>query len=316
MTFDECLRAVEEAFRLYAEGQTLKPELLHVEARGGEFHVKAGGLRVGQSNWYFALKANGGFFRNQELRGMPNIQGTITLADAENGYPLAIMDSTEITRQRTGAATAVAAKYLARPDSSVVTICGAGNQARVQIKALAHVLPLKRAYIFGRDRERASLLAAALTRELGFEVTAVSDLSAALIESQVCVTCTPARGSYLRKEDVPRGMFIAAVGADSPDKQELDPRLVADCKLVVDILEQCAHVGELHQAIKAGLMKREDASAELGQVVAGQKRGRTEADEVIVFDSTGTAFQDAAAAALVYEKAVSQRTGTLFDFFG
>jgi ornithine cyclodeaminase/alanine dehydrogenase-like protein (mu-crystallin family) len=108
LDFADYVRAVENAFRLHAEGLVLKPELMHVDAPAGEFHIKAGGLK--SSRPVFALKANGGFFRNRERFGMPNIQGAIILADAENGYPLAIMDSTEITRQRTGAATAVAAE--------------------------------------------------------------------------------------------------------------------------------------------------------------------------------------------------------------
>jgi alanine dehydrogenase len=132
MPFEVYVEDVEQAYRLYAEGKTPKPGLMHVDSVDGEFHIKAGGLELGKR--FFALKVNGGFFHNTERFGMPNIQGAILLCDGENGYPLAIMDSTEITMKRTGAAAAVAAKYLARPESAIVTICGCGTQGRVELK--------------------------------------------------------------------------------------------------------------------------------------------------------------------------------------
>src|SRR5258708_2454372 len=144
LTLPDYVRVVENAFRLHAEGSTLAPALAHVDAIGGEFHIKAGGLNGPTP--YFGLKVNGGFFQNKARNGMPNIQGLIVLSRADNGLPLAVMDSIEITIQRTGASTAVAAKYLARPDSRVVTICGCGNQGRIQLTALKQVLPLERAY--------------------------------------------------------------------------------------------------------------------------------------------------------------------------
>src|SRR5262245_17876434 len=140
----ECITAVEQAFKLYAEGQTLPPGVLGVHTRDGGFHIKAAGLKLART--YFAAKVNGNFFRNAELYGMPNIQGIIMLCDGENGYPLALMDSIEITILRTGAATAVAAKYLARDNARVATICGCGNQGRIQIKALMIVRRLEQVY--------------------------------------------------------------------------------------------------------------------------------------------------------------------------
>lgn len=315
LTFDECLEAVENAFRLYAEGQTLKPELMHVDAPpDGEFHVKAGGLNL-TSGSYFALKANGGFFRNRELYDLPNIQGSIILTNAANGYPLAIMDSTEITRQRTGAATAIAAKYLARQNSTVAVVCGSGNQARIQLKSLARVLPLEKALVFGRNKENAQKFAEEMSEELGFDVLPSFNLGDCLENADVCVTCTPAKNYFLKKEDVPPGMFIAAVGADSPDKQELEPALLRSAKVVADVLEQSIHVGEVNHAIKNGLMKKADVYGELGEIIAGKKRGRASSEEIIIFDSTGTAFQDAAAAAIVYEKAIETGRGTTFDLY-
>jgi len=300
---DECIAAVEQAFKAHAEGRALAPGVLGVHARDGGFHIKAAGLELARP--YFAAKVNGNFFQNKQRFGMPNIQGVILLCDAENGYPLALMDSIEITILRTGAATAVAAKYLARPDSRVATICGCGNQGRVSLRALTKVRQLETAYLFDLDQSQAERLADGLSGELQIEVKAVRDLAAAVGKSDICVACTPSKRYYLNQSDIPPGMFIAAVGADNEEKQEIDPRLMATSKVVVDSLAQCAAIGDLHHALALGLMTEADVHAELGEVIAGQKPGRVAAEEIIVFDSTGTALQDVAAAAIVYEKAQS-----------
>ena len=307
LTLSECTAAVEQALRLHAAGASLPPAVLSVPAAGGAFHVKAAGLRLGRT--YFAAKANGNFPDNPIRRGLPAIQGVIVLCDGDDGRPLALMDSIEITVLRTGAVTALAARHLARPDSKVVTVCGCGLQGRVQLRALAGVLNLRQAYVFDRELARARRLALDLEGELGFPIEPVAELETALGRSDICVTCTPARRFFLRREAVPRGAFIAAIGADNPDKQELDPTLVASSKLVVDDLEQCSGLGELHHALRAGLLDRSRVHAELAAVVSGQRPGRTSADEIIVFDSTGTALQDAAAAAWVYERALAAGAG-------
>jgi len=307
------IEVVENAFRAYAMGETLSLGLLHVDTPDGEFHIKVGGIK--DPRVYCGLKMNGGFFQNQNRFGLPNIQGTIALFDGENGYPLAFMDSIEITINRTGATTAVAAKYLARPDSHIATICGCGNQGRVQLRFLNEVLPIDTAYAFDLQEGIAESYAEEMAEDLGITVTPVDDLAAAVGASDICVTCTPSKEYFLEQEWVPAGAFVAAVGADSPGKQEIDPRLMASSAVVVDILEQCANVGELHHAIAAGLMDGDDVHAELGQIIAGQRPGRTRDDEITLFDATGTGLQDAAGAAAAYERAIAAGTGSFFDFF-
>ncbi|HEY6243930.1 MAG TPA: ornithine cyclodeaminase family protein [Pyrinomonadaceae bacterium] len=314
LTLGDYIKVVEDAFRLYAEGKTPRTALLHVDGKEGEFHVKAGGL--GSDRIYFGLKVNGGFFQNQTRFGLPNIQGAIYLADATNGTPLALMDSKEITIKRTGAATAVAAKYLARRNSKVVTICGCGNQGRIQLEALMEILPISRVHAFSRNRRTAELFAQETADSLHVAVDVVTNLNDAIRFSDVCVTCTPAKSFFVSKESVSPGTFIAAVGADSPDKQELDPELLASSKVVVDILEQCAHVGELHHALEAGLLPREYVHAEVGEIIAGRKQGRTSDQEITIFDSTGTALQDVAAAAAIYERAIERGIGQDFKIAG
>ena len=325
---DACRDAVAEAFRQHGSGAAPTPGVLGVPAPGGGFHVKAGLLRK-DGRAYFAAKVNGNFFENERF-GLPRIQGVVVLCDAGDGSPLAILDSASITTLRTAAATAVAAKLLARPDSSTVAICGCGVQGRAQLRALARVLPLKRAFAFDGDPQRAESFAREFSdssskREegerrgprgrLASRVVAVGparSLDEALLASDVVVTCTPSKKSLLFPSSALRpGTFVAAVGADAEDKQEIDPALLASAKVVTDVTAQCAAFGDLHHAIVAGAMASGDVHAELGEIVAGVKPGRTSEGEIVVFDSTGMALQDVAAAAAAFEAA--RRSGRGLD---
>ena len=308
LTLPDCIGAVESAFRLHAEGRTLGPGVLGVPAGDGGFHIKAAGL-VGERS-YFAAKTNANFPENPRRFGLPTIQGTIVLADASNGVPLAIIESGSVTALRTGAATAVAAKFLARRDARTATIVGCGVQGELQLAAVAAVLPLERVWVFDTDYEHAERMAVRASASLRLRVEAARDLRAALRESDVCVTCTPSRRAFVTTADVPPGMFIAAVGADSQGKQELEPALVASATLVVDVLNQCAEIGELRHVLVAGLMTLAQVHAELADVVVGRRPGRTRDDEITIFDSSGTALQDVAAAVAVYEKARATGRGT------
>jgi alanine dehydrogenase len=309
---DECIDAVERAFRLYAEGRTIPPAILGAHVDGGGFHVKTAGLVLGDRS-YYAVKINANFPGNPQRFGLPTIQGVIALFDVENGYPLALLDSAEITSIRTAAATAVAARALSRPDSAVVTICGCGVQGRDQLRAVVRVRRVHTVLAFDSDRRRADEYAAAMSRELALNVSVVGDLAAATRQSDICITCTTSRRAILHQGDVRAGTFVAAVGADNPEKQEIDPALLAESRVVVDVLDQCATIGDLHHAIAAGVMSRTDVYAELGEILAGRKPGGSSEDAIIVFDSTGTALQDVAAAALVYERATTSGRGERLD---
>jgi ornithine cyclodeaminase/alanine dehydrogenase-like protein (mu-crystallin family) len=308
LDLDACIAAVEEAFRQHGTREADPPGVLGVGAQGGGFHIKAGTLKLRRP--YFAAKVNGNFSGNA-ARGLPRIQGLVVLSDGATGTPLAVLDSVAITRLRTAAATAVAARYLAVPGASVATLCGCGAQGGAQIRAVARVRPLRRLFVVDLDSARAEALAAELSRELGIEITATGDLRAATLESSICVTCTPSRSPILGRDLVKSGTFIAAVGADSSEKQELAPELMASATIVTDVHEQAATIGDLHHAIAAGVMRREDVHAELGEIVAGRKPGRRSDDEVVIFDSTGMALQDVAAAALAFERAEGAGCGAV-----
>ena len=310
LDYPSCIDAVEEAFRRYGRRETEPPTVCGVHLEEGGFHVKAAVLHT--SRRYFAAKTNANFPGNPERHGLPTIQGIVLLFDAACGAPLAVMDSGEITVRRTAAATAVAARHLARPDASRLTLCGCGVQGRAQLEALCQVLPIKQIFAYDADPAAAERLVEEMAGFLQVNIVVVRELRASARGSDVCVTCTPSSQYLLGPNDVQPGSFVAGVGADSPEKRELAPELLAGSRLVVDILEQCAAMGDLHHALAAGALTRESVHAELGEVVAGRKPGRTADEQVFVFDSTGTALQDVAAAALVYERARQAGRGLEF----
>jgi len=312
LTLEESIEAVERAFRLYGEGKAAPPAVLSMHTEHGGFHIKAGMLCLNRQ--YFGAKVNGNFPGNPARCGLPTIQGVVILCDAGNGTRLAVMDSRDITTLRTAAATAVAAKYLSRKDSQVVTVCGCGTQGRVQLRALARVRPVKGAFAYDSDREQAARFSRELASELNVKVTQVTDLAAAACQSDICVTCTPSHEPLLGPDDVRPGAFVAAIGADNPHKQEIHPGLMAKSKIICDVVEQCAMMGDLHHALDAGAMTIADVHAELGAIVAGQKPGRESQEEIIIFDSTGMALQDVTTAAMLYEKAEKLGSGVRLNF--
>jgi ornithine cyclodeaminase/alanine dehydrogenase-like protein (mu-crystallin family) len=312
LTPEVCIAAVEDAFRQFAEGKVPPPGILGMHAADGSFHVKAGFLTLDRP--YFAAKLNANFPENGKRHGLPTIQGAVVLSDASNGVPLAVMDSMSITALRTAAATAVAARYLAPESCDTALICGCGGQAAAQVRALLRVRQPRRLLVYDQDGERAGGFAAAMGAETGLPVLAASNLADACAGSRIVVTCTTAQRFFITTDMVRQGTFIAAVGADSETKQEIDPALMASATVVTDMTDQACTIGDLHHAIAAGAMTREQVHAELGEVLAGRKRGRATPTEIIVFDSTGTGLQDVAAAIAAYRKALDARAGGRFAF--
>lgn len=304
----DCIEAVEAAFLAHAEGRTIPPGVLGTHVPGGGFHVKTAGMTTGRA--WFVMKVNANFPDNPRTRGLPTVQGALVLFDATSGTPLAIMDSAEITRLRTAAASAVAAKHMSRPDASVMTICGCGLQGRAHLDAMLAVRPIREVYAWDIVPESAARFAAEMARD-GVRITPVDAHPRGTQASDIVVTCTAAKKPFLEHAHLRAGTFVAAVGADSDTKQELFPDVLSRSTVVADILEQCALIGDLHHAIDAGVMKTTDVHAELADVVSGRKPGRRSVDEITVFDSTGTALEDVAAALRAYERAT---TTTEFDF--
>jgi ornithine cyclodeaminase/alanine dehydrogenase-like protein (mu-crystallin family) len=306
MDYGDYVDAVEAAFRAAAEGRTVAPPASALHMPDGSFHAKGAALLGDEA--MVAMKINGNFPGNPAANGLPTVQGVIYLADGANGRPLAVMDSVEVTINRTGAATTLAARHLARADSRIATICGAGVQGRIQAIAIAQAFKLDRMHVWDIRPDAATALARELADLLKVDVRA-GEL-ACTRDSDIVVTCTSARQAFLTPDLVRPGTFIAAVGADNSDKSEIAPAVYAGARVVVDSLEQCAEIGDLHHALLADRTAREIVHATLAEIVAGYKPGRRDDREITLFDSTGMGLQDAAAAIAIYRRALEAGVGT------
>ena len=307
MDYADYVDAVEAAFRAAVEGRAVAPPASALHVPSGSFHAKGAALLGDDAK--VAIKLNGNFPGNPAANGLPTVQGIIYLADGINGRPLAVMDSIEVTINRTGAATTLAARHLARRDSRVATVCGAGVQGRIQLAAIAAAVKLDRVHVWDINGQAAERLAQEMSAALKLDVRPAPDLSV-VRESDIVVTCTSARRAFLTPELVRPGTFISAVGADNSDKHEIDPRLYAASLSVVDSLEQAAEIGDLHHALEAGAVTRAHVHADLGEILAGTKPGRTDERAITLFDSTGMGLQDVAAAVAIYRRALEAGAGT------
>jgi ornithine cyclodeaminase/alanine dehydrogenase-like protein (mu-crystallin family) len=304
-----CIEAVENAFRQLGSGTAATPSTLSIPSVGGGFHIKAGILAT-ERRTYFAAKTNGNFPGNPSRNGLPTIQGVVVLCDALDGRVLALLDSMELTARRTAAATGVAARWLARQDTATVSIIGCGVQAPLQLEAVCSVLPITRAFVTDIDAGRAQSFATRMRDVLRIPVEVAEDPAAAAAGSEMCITCSTSHEYILDDAHVHPGMLIAGVGVDNEHKRELSPALLRAARVVTDLRGQCALIGDLHHAIAAGAMTIDGIHADLGSIVAGGAPGRINDDQLFVFDSTGIALQDVAAAAAVYEAVESEPTAS------
>lgn len=312
MTPADYLAAVEAGFRAAAEGRASSPPPLHLAAEGGGFHAKAALIQTSRGA-YAVLKLNGNFPAN--IDG-PTIQGLILLCDARTGTPLAIMDSIEVTLRRTAAASVLAARHLARLDSSIIAFCGCGAQAWAHLEAFADVFPLVEGTAWDADVAKAAAFTFRARETFGIELRHVLGVRQAALEADIIVTSTTATAPFLNDADVAPGTFVAAIGADAPHKSEIAPGLMTRAHVYVDVLAQCLAMGDLRHAREAGVMSEEDVRGDLAALVTGRCPRRSRADEITLFDSTGTAIEDAASAALIFERARDNGVGQEVRFAG
>lgn len=304
----DSLAAVENAFRLLATAAVAMPPILRLDIpeHNGEVDVKTAYL-PGVPR--FAIKVSPGFFDNPRL-GLPSLNGLMMLFSAQTGLADALLlDNGYLTAVRTAAAGAVAAKWLAREDAGVVAILGAGEQARLQLQALRLVREVREVRIWARDASKAVAMAAEL-----IDARAVDSIDAALDGADIAITTTPSREPLIRPEHLRPGLHITAMGSDAEHKNEIAPAVLAQVDAyVADRLSQTRVLGELHHAIEAGLLGAQQTFAELGQVIAGQRPGRTSTEQITLCDLTGTGAQDTAIASLAYERATAAGKGFTFD---
>lgn len=254
--------------------------------------------------------------KNRVKYGLPTVMALIVLLDPKTGAPLSVMDGTVITNIRTGAAGAVAAKYLARKNSKIVGLVGAGVQARTQLEALAEVFEIEEARVNDVSMREARRFAEEMEKRAGVRIKVERETRSAVEGSDIVVTTTPSRRPIVFDEWISPGMHINAIGADAPGKEELDPKILKRAKVVVDDIQQAIHSGEVNVPLSKGEIARGDIYGELGEIVTGKKPGRVSEDEITVFDSTGLAVQDIATDWVVYRKALRKGIGKKIELFG
>lgn len=308
LPMSEAIRAVREAYIAFARGLVKMPPVMHLDVSqyNGEVDIKSGYI---EDLGLIGTKIASGYYENYKL-GLPPGIAVIILMDLKTSIPLAIMDGTYVTAYRTGAAGAVAAKALARKDSKIIGIVGAGTQARMQILALREVFSLKKIKVWDINTTERDRYVEEMSEQLKIPIEAAEDVKNAVIEADIIVTVTPSRKALVMEEWIQEGVHINAIGADGPGKQELDPFIVkrAD-KVVVDSLNQCRIIGEIQHALSDGLIIEDDVYAEIGQILIGEKKGRESNEEITLFDATGLAAQDIAAANIVFKQAKEKGIG-------
>ena len=296
----DTIEAVEEAFRLYGEGEVEMPPKVYLTFDRGDLRC----MPV-----YMPTKGIAGV-KNVNVHphntSLPTVMATITLVDPEDGFPLAVMDGTYLTNLRTGAAGAVAAKYLARRDSTVAGFVGAGRQACTQIDGLVVTMPdLSRVLAFDLRSDAAARFCDWCRDEHGLEAGVAASVEELVQGTDILVTTTPARSPVVKDEWVRPGTHVNAIGADAAGKQELEPALLRRSVVVIDDWEQASHSGEINVPLKQGFIRREDIHGDIGEVLTGRKCGRESGDQITIFDSTGLAVQDISSAYEAYQRVIN-----------
>ena len=293
----DVINAVEEAFRVCGEGKGKMPPKTYLALERGDFRAMPAALPGCAGVKWVNVHPH-----NPSL-GLPSVMAVLIYSDPETGYPLAIMDATETTAYRTGAAAAIASRYLARRDSHTVGIIGAGFQAHTQILAHAELFNPISINAFDVSQAAVDKLVRAFPQ---FSIRKCSIQEA--VRSDIVCTLTPSRSPIVRREWMRPGTHINAVGADAPGKEELDPSILKEAVVVVDDIKQASGSGEINVPIQTGVYGIGDIHGTLAEVVAGKKKGRTSSGDITVFDSTGIAVEDIAVAKLLFERA-QQRGG-------
>ncbi len=309
----KAIPAVEAAFREYGLGHAQMPPKIYLELEKFDGDFRAMPVYLSRLNkcslkWVNAHPGNAKY-------NLPAVMAVIILSDPQTGFPLSIMDGTYATTLRTGAASGVAAKYLARKDSSRVALIGCGIQGHSQLAALRQIFKIREVNVWGKSEGEVKRFIKEMRRPREI-MSASATIASCVQEADIIVTSTPSRAPIVRREWIKKGTHINAIGADAAGKQELDPKILRDAKVVVDDWAQAAHSGEINVPVSLGLLSRADIYAQLGEIVAGKKSGRISQEEVTVFDSTGLAIQDVAVADLIYKTACRRKVGKVVDLLG
>jgi ornithine cyclodeaminase/alanine dehydrogenase len=310
LTMAKAIELVEEAFAADARGRAITfPAIVdYVGKAHAHFGLKSGYLDLDGNREVLGLKAGGYWLRNQELHGLPNHRATMLLIDPDTGEALAVMPANTITRMRTAAAGAVAARHLARQDATTVAMVGTGEQAHAQLEALRLTRKIAKVHVWGRNPAAvASYISAWQSSDI--DARAAGSLEEALAAADVVVTTTPSTSPLVLNAWIRPGTHINAIGSDGAGKRELDPALIRRAKFVADKASQSQTIGELQQLSQDSAQQRPLLHAELGQICAGLRVGRENCEEITIFDSSGVSFQDLVVADFLAKHAREHRLG-------
>lgn len=325
MTIKDALIADENAYSQKSKGTgSIWPMVFHEFDPGkADLDIKSGDL--GESG-VFGFKLVSWYGENP-AKGLPELFGTSMLFDISSGEPVALINAGALTGMRTGAAAAVGAKYLARPDPATLLIVGTGMLAPYAAAATLMVFPgIRSVYIANphhperaaeklpKIKAHAEQLIAACGEERSADISAAEDLAEAAAKADIIITATPARTPVLQREWIKPGTHISCLGADMSGKQELDARILADAAVFVDDAAQSISVGECELAVKAGIIDALHIRCEIGDVICGRHPARTDDGEITVFDSSGIALQDLACCSELLKKAETVGKGAVVSF--
>ena len=306
------IRVVERAFHAQATGQVVMPPKVYLPLpHHSDFRAMPA---------YLAHPACCGMkwvnvHPRNPSKGLPTVMGTLIINEVATGFPLAIMDGLSITRLRTGAAAGVAAKALARREARTVGLVGCGAQAADQVVALTELFRLREVKVWGYRSGEARRFCVSTARRVAVPLVPVTTVNECVAEADIIVTITPTYRPLVRREWVKPGAHLNAIGADAPGKQELDPQILLEATIIVDDRKQAIHGGELNVPMTKGLLTPRRIHATLGEVLCGQATGRTQRDELTVFDSTGIAVHDVALGYEVFRRALRARCGRSVQLF-
>ncbi len=313
LTMDACLAAVETAFAELARGNADMPQraVIRVPEHGGVFLGMP--AHIGGDEEVLGLKVVT-VYPGNPAKGLPTIYGTLLLCDPTTGETVAIMDAGYLTAVRTGAASGVATKHLAREDARICTIFGAGGQARKQIEAVHLVRPLERVYVLDPVDVMRDAFVEDMGALLGVPVEATDDVESAVKAADIVVTASSSHDPVFDGDWLRPGTHVNNIGSHSPDARELDTRTILRSKFVADLKEaNLAEAGDILIPIAEGAVTEGHIFASLGEIVIGAKPGRESDEEITVFKSCGLAVQDVSSARVVYEAAKAAGVGQQVD---
>ena len=307
LTYPLSLKTVEAAFKAFGQGRASQPPKSYLTFKDGDLrsmpaYINAPGMNIA------GIKAVNVHPNNHTKFDLPTVMATILLIDPKSGLNLAVLDGTHITNMRTGASGGVATKFLSRKESKIMALIGAGAQARTQLEHILLTRKLEEVRVHSRSEKSMSKFCLEMSK--GYPKVLfipAPDGKRACRGADIITTTTTARRPIIKKSWIDPGTHINGIGADAAGKQELENVLTKSCKIIIDEWQQASHSGEINVSVSQGRLKRRDIYAELGEIVAGKKLGRTSDDEITLFDSTGLAIQDISTAYVVYKALINKR---------